>query len=144
MCPAHYATTEAPSYQTPEGEVIPVASGMAHSVERMLRIEHDFLIGKAALDDPPLLVLCPTVADSTRAPEGGHTLKVIGFQPYDLAEGAETWDDIKVEVAAAHLEHLRRHAPNVTDHTIDQPACWISRSISARRVPQASRISGPI
>jgi len=118
LSPTHYATTEAPEYDTPEGKVRPLASGAPHSVERILRIEHDFLTGAVALDDPPLLVLCPTVADPGRAPDGNHTLKVIGFQPYELAEGPEHWDEIKDEVAAANLEHLRRYAPNLTDETI--------------------------
>ncbi|HXV71634.1 MAG TPA: NAD(P)/FAD-dependent oxidoreductase, partial [Acidimicrobiia bacterium] len=118
LCPAHYATTEAPEYDTPEGKIRPLASGMAHSVERMLRVEFDFLSGNVALDDPPLLVLCPTVADPGRAPDGNHTLKVLGFHPYELPEGPERWDEIQHDVAAAHLEHLRRYAPNLTEETI--------------------------
>ena len=115
LSPTHYATTDAPEFETPDGPIRPIASGMAHSVERMLRIEYDFLAGNLALDDPPLLVLCPTVADPGRAPEGRHTLKVLGFHPYELAGGAERWDEVKGEVAAAHFEHLRRYAPNLTD-----------------------------
>src|SRR2546426_4212731 len=34
-----------------------------------------------------LLVVCTTVADPSRAPDGQHTLKVIGFHPYELADG---------------------------------------------------------
>lgn len=118
LCPTHYATTEAPQFETPEGKITPLAAGVPHTVERMLRIEHDFLIGSVALDDPPLLVLCPTVADPGRAPDGNHTLKVIGFQPYELPEGPEKWDEIKDEVSAAHLDHLRRYASNLADDTI--------------------------
>ncbi|HEX6300409.1 MAG TPA: NAD(P)/FAD-dependent oxidoreductase [Acidimicrobiia bacterium] len=118
LCPTHYATTEAPQFDTPEGKITPLAAGVPHTVERMLRIEHDFLIGSVALDDPPLLVLCPTVADPGRAPDGNHTLKVIGFQPYELPEGPEKWDEVKDEVSAAHLDHLRRYASNLTDDTI--------------------------
>lgn len=118
LCPTHYATTEAPQFNTPEGKITPLAAGVPHTVERMLRIEHDFLIGSVALDDPPLLVLCPTVADPGRAPDGNHTLKVIGFQPYELAGGPEKWDEIKDEVSDAHLDHLRRYASNLTDETI--------------------------
>ncbi len=70
------------------------------------------------LDDPPLLVLCPTVVDPSRAPDGHHTLKVVGFQPYELPEGPERWDEIEEEVSAAHLEHLRRYAPNLADDLI--------------------------
>jgi phytoene dehydrogenase-like protein len=70
------------------------------------------------LEDPPLLVLCPTVADSSRTPPGKHTLKVIDFQPYDLPEGPEHWDEIKDDVAAANLKYLQRFAPNLTDDKI--------------------------
>ncbi|HZD22968.1 MAG TPA: NAD(P)/FAD-dependent oxidoreductase [Acidimicrobiia bacterium] len=118
LCPAHYATTEAPEYDTPEGKISPLASGLAHTCERLLRIEYDFHTGVVALDDPPLLVLCPTVADPGRAPDGRHTLKVLGFHPYELAEGPQQWDDIQDVVAEAHLAHLRRYAPNLTDDTI--------------------------
>jgi len=118
MCPTHYATTDSPQFETRDGAIRPLAAGVPHSVERMLRLDYDFLTGSLALDDPPLLVLCPTVADPDRAPEGHHTLKVVGFQPYELAEGPERWDKVKEEVAATHLEHLRRYAPNLTDDKI--------------------------
>jgi phytoene dehydrogenase-like protein len=46
-------------------------------------------------------------------------LKVIGFQPYDLAEGGpERWDEVKEEAAARNLDELRRYAPNMTEETI--------------------------
>jgi phytoene dehydrogenase-like protein len=118
LSPTHYATTEPPEFDTPDGTIRPLAAGVPHGAERMLRIEHDFLTGSVALDEPPLLVLCPTVADPGRAPDGNHTLKVIGFHPYELAEGAARWDEIKDDVSTAHLEHLRRYAPNLTDDTI--------------------------
>jgi phytoene dehydrogenase-like protein len=118
MMPAHYASTEAPTFAGPEGSITPIAAGLPVSVERMLRVGFDFLMAKPALDDPPLLVLCPTVADPGRAPAGHHTLKVIGFQPYELTEGAGQWDEIRDRVAEAHLEHLRRYSPNLTDQSL--------------------------
>jgi phytoene dehydrogenase-like protein len=113
MFAAHYATTEAPQF---DDGLSPLAAGIPTSVERLLQIPEEFGRGIVALDDPVLLVLCPTVADPSRA--GHHTLKVIGFQPYDLPEGPEHWDAIKPEVAAANLEQLRRYAPNLTEDTI--------------------------
>jgi phytoene dehydrogenase-like protein len=75
--------------------------------------------GALALDDPPLLVVCPTVADPERAPAGGHTLKIIGFHPYALADGGpDRWEDVKDGVSRANLDHLRSYAPNLTDETI--------------------------
>ena len=115
LVPAHYATTEPPAF----GDVVPVAAGTAPSVERLLRVGADAERGELALDDPVLLIVCGTVADPSRAPEGRHVLKVIGFQPYDLAEGgAARWDEVKEEVAERNLEQLRRFAPNITDDTI--------------------------
>jgi len=87
-------------------------------VDRMLRVGSEFGRGLVATDDPVLLVICPTAADPSRAPEGRHTLKVIGFQPYELPGGPQRWDEIKAEVSAANLAHLRRYASNLTDETI--------------------------
>jgi len=84
----------------------------------MLRVGNEFHRGIVALDDPVLLVVCPTVADPSRAPAGRHTLKVIGFQPYELPQGPAHWDEIEAGVSAANLAQLRRYASNVTDATI--------------------------
>jgi phytoene dehydrogenase-like protein len=112
MFVTHYATTEPPRF----GDITAVASGTADSVERLLRVGHDVRRGAVATVDPPLLVVCATVADPDRAPNGQHTLKIIGFHPYDLADG--DWDDIKEDVSRANLEHLRRYARNLTDDTL--------------------------
>ena len=118
MMATHYATTAAPIFSSREGDLSPVASGVAVSAERMLQVGFDFNRGRVAFDDPPLLVLCPTVEDPDRAPPGLHTLKVVGFQPYSLPEGPQHWDTIKEQVAANNLDHLRRYAPNLSDDTL--------------------------
>jgi phytoene dehydrogenase-like protein len=94
------------------------ASGVMPSVDRALRIGYDYNRRAVNLEDPPLLVVCSTVADPSRAPDGKHTLKVIGFHPYELPEGAGHWDNIKEAVSDAHLSYLRRFAPNLTDDKI--------------------------
>jgi phytoene dehydrogenase-like protein len=119
LFPTHLATTEAPAFQIDGGTVTPVASGVAPSVDRLLRMGPDAERGILADDDPVLLVVCASVADPSRAPEGQHVLKVIGFQPYELADGGSArWDDVKEEVAERNLAQLRRFAPNLTDETI--------------------------
>ena len=51
--------------------------------------------------------------------DGQHVLKVIGFQPYELADGGpERWDEVKEEAAERNLAQLRRYAPNLTDDKI--------------------------
>jgi phytoene dehydrogenase-like protein len=118
MFVAHYATTEPPRYPVDGGAVASVAAGTPHSVGRMLRVGSEFARGMVATDDPVLLVLAPTVADPSRAPEGRHTLKVVGFQPYELPGGPRRWDQLKDEVAEANLAALRRYAPNLADDVI--------------------------
>ena len=114
----HYATTEPPTFTVKGGTVAPVAAGTMASPARALRLGYDFARGALNLDDPPLLVVCPTVADPSRAPNGHHTLKVLGFQPYDLKEGPAHWDEIKDAVSDANLNCLRRYAANLTDDKI--------------------------
>jgi phytoene dehydrogenase-like protein len=118
MFVTHYATREPPTFRVQGGDVAPVAAGIPTSVERLLRVGTEFHAGRVATDDPVLLVVCPTVADPSRAPAGRHTLKVIGFQPYELPEGPAKWDAIKEEVSERNLDHLRRYAPNLTDAVI--------------------------
>jgi phytoene dehydrogenase-like protein len=116
MFVTHYATTQPPRFAS---GIEAVASGTAESVDRLLRIGWDIRRGELAVDDVPLLVVCPTVADPERAPDGHHTLKIIGFHPYELADGgAERWHEVKDDVSRANLEHLRRYAPNLADDTI--------------------------
>jgi phytoene dehydrogenase-like protein len=118
MFVAHYATTQPPRFPTGGGEVAAVASGTPHSVDRLLRVGAEHTRGIVATDEPVLLVLAPTVADPTRAPTGRHTLKIVGFQPYELPGGPQRWDELKDEVADANLAALRRYAPNLTDDVI--------------------------
>jgi phytoene dehydrogenase-like protein len=118
MFVAHYAASEPPGFSANGAMLTPVAAGIPTSVERLLRLGPEFRQGRVALDDPVLLVLCPTAADPSRAPEGKHILKVIGFQPYELPEGPAHWDAIKARVAEANLASLRRYAPNLTDEVL--------------------------
>ncbi len=71
------------------------------------------------------------VADPRRAPAGKHTLKIIGFQPYDLPEEPEHWDDIETRVSAANLAQLLRYAPNLPDAAI--PASRIESPLGLER-----------
>jgi phytoene dehydrogenase-like protein len=118
MFVAHYATTEPPIFTVDGGTLSVVGAGVAQSAERQLRVESDFNHGIVATNRPILLVLTPTVEDSTRAPDGKHMVKVINLQPYSLREGSRKWDEIKQEVAASNLAELRKYAPNLTGDKI--------------------------
>jgi phytoene dehydrogenase-like protein len=112
---AHYATTEPPRYHGRDGGVIEaVSAGVAGWPEDILRMGRDVCEGRLVRDGAWLLFPTPTVADPTRAPAGHHTVKVVGIQPYDPGRGPEAWEELRQEIAAVHLGHLRRAAPNLT------------------------------
>ena len=122
---AHYATTEAPRYPTRDGgEVEVVSAGVAGWGADIRRMGRDVREGRLVYDGAWLLFPAPTVADPTRAPAGRHTVKILGMQPYapegagGHAGAAESWRQLREEVAAVHLSHLRRAAPNMVDETI--------------------------
>ncbi len=118
MFVTHYATTEPPMFTIEGGTRSVVGAGVAQTSERQLRTSAQFHHGTVDMDQPVLLVLTPSVEDTSRVPEGKHMIKVIGVQPYELREGPEHWDKIKTEVAARNLEELRKYAPNLTDDKI--------------------------
>jgi phytoene dehydrogenase-like protein len=115
---AHYAATEPPRYPTRDGGVIEcVSAGVSGWAQDILRMGRDVREGRLVRDGAWLLFPAPTVADPSRAPDGHHTVKILGMQPYLPAEssaaGAESaWDQLREEIAAAQLAHLRRAAPN--------------------------------
>ncbi|MGA9857904.1 MAG: NAD(P)/FAD-dependent oxidoreductase [Solirubrobacteraceae bacterium] len=120
----HYATTVAPRYPTRDGgEVEVVSAGVAGWAADILRMGRDVREGRLVRDGAWLLFPAPTVADPTRAPAGHHTVKILGMQPYapEDAAGADpaaAWDALREEIAAVHLGHLRRAAPNLDPDAI--------------------------
>jgi phytoene dehydrogenase-like protein len=118
MFVTHCATSEPAQYKVDGGTLAPVESVILTTPERVLRIAYDDARCAVNLEEPPLQVICCSVADSTRAPAGMHTLKVISFQPYNLKEGSQHWDAIKKEVSDATLKYLQRFAPNLTEDKI--------------------------
>ena len=114
----HYAVKEPPKYPIEGGTISPAESAILTSSDRLLRFAYDVQRGVPDIQEPPISVFCSTVADPSRAPRGMHTLKVLGFHPYDLKEGPEHWDVIKNEVSDAQLNYLRRFAPNLTEDKI--------------------------
>src|SRR5260221_1013200 len=118
MFVTHYASSEPPQFTVDGGTRSVVGAGVAQTTERQLSMESNFHHGTVGNEQPILLVLTPSVEDTSRVPEGKHMIKVISVQPYALREGPEHWDEIKEEVAAVHLAELRKYAPNLTNDKI--------------------------
>jgi phytoene dehydrogenase-like protein len=117
-CVTHYATTEPPRFATGKGTISPVHATVLANPERLLRLGYDYACSTVNMDEPPLGIVCASIVDPTRAPQGMHTVSVTGYQPYDLKQGPQHWDTIKEQVSAANLSYLRRFSPNLTDSKI--------------------------
>src|SRR5437588_561797 len=116
---AHYLTTEPPRYRLPDGsELTCVSGGVAGWPEQIVRMGRDVKEGRLVRDGAWLLFPAPTIEDPSRAPGGHHTVKLLGVQPYDPGGGPEAWADLREEIAAVHLGHLRRAAPNLSEEKI--------------------------
>jgi len=115
----HYALSEPPLYLI-DGERMPCVTGvLVGSVDNLIRFTSAMRRGVLHHDTPEILAICSTVADESRTPPGGHTLKCISFLPYDLADGgSEKWDEIKERISAEKLDYLRKFVPNLTDDVI--------------------------
>jgi phytoene dehydrogenase-like protein len=153
----NYATTEPPKFPVEGGTLSPVHTSLLAGPERALRFAYDYAVAAVNVENPPLHVICCSVADPTRAPAGMHTLKVLGYQPYDLKEGPSHWDKIKEQVSTANLNYLRQFSPNLTDDKIlekivespidierQNPACWHGAIHAGAQGPSQSGALRPV
>jgi phytoene dehydrogenase-like protein len=115
---SHYAITEPLKFPVKGGTLSPVHAYNLYSCKRALRYESEMAANEFDLEEPePVLhIVQNTVADPTRAPAGMHTLRVLCENAvYDLKDGGhERWEEIKEQIAAAHLVAVQRLAPNLT------------------------------
>lgn len=73
----------------------------------------DALCGRPS-QRPVLEITMPTSVDSTIAPQGKHVLGLfVQYAPYRLADGADSWDEIKDTFADRCIDVLAEYAPNV-------------------------------
>lgn len=111
----HYAVSEPPKYELADGSTIsPAESVLMSRPERILRADYEHATGEFDVDGLPLQIVCPSIADPTRAPAGYHTLKLEGNLPYALEEGPQHWDRIKDRVADKVFDYFRAFSPNLT------------------------------
>lgn len=79
----------------------------------------DYLTGRPS-QQPALISMTFSAADSTLAPPGKHTLFLWGqYYPYELSSG-QSWPEIGQREADRMLATLAKYAPNVTGAVIDQ------------------------
>lgn len=115
MFVTHYALDAPPLYRLEQGPTAAVACGIVETTDELLAALAAFRRGEPWTHEPPLLVISSSVADPSRAPAGRHTLKVVGFQPYDVRDGGPgRWDAIKEDLSDALFDHYLRYTTNLT------------------------------
>lgn len=155
----HYATSEPPKYSLPDGGTISTNEGaLMERPESIFSLNSYNARGELFLEDTPLQIVSPSVADPSRAPAGYHTVKIEGTLPYALKGDPSHWDGVKEQVAETIFGRLRRVAPNLTSNKIlakflespidierMNPAMWRgSAHHGDRRLPQFASYRMPI
>jgi len=81
------------------------------------RIFEEFNLGIPSAHMP--LIAVPTVYDSTRAPDGQHTVYLYHYEPYNLRDGgAAKWDSIKDDIAKNIIEVSSRYIDGLSSENI--------------------------
>jgi len=81
-------------------------------------------------DEIPLCCTCSRF-DPTRAPAGKHTLYLYQYNPYNLREGAQKWDEIKEQMADNILEKYASRCTNMDAKNII--GRWVSSPLDFER-----------
>lgn len=117
ICRVHYALKEAPRFAN--GELM--SSCPFHRIvdsEAQLFKQYAEIAQGIPPTDPFLWSACWTLVDSSRAPDGQHTLIFDTFVSNWLHDG-RTWDDIREDyVDDILLPKLQQYAPNITEENI--------------------------
>lgn len=114
----YLATDKVPEFATRDGVRTAVSAGTVGWPEDVVELSQKLRTGRFVDNVPWLLVATPTLVDPGRAPAGGHTVKLLSQQVYELPEGMPDWDTAKEQHALRQLRHLQRFAPGFTDDHI--------------------------
>ena len=157
MFATHYALSEAPLFKTARGAEPAVTVGVLETLEAYEAMLRAYRSGRVDLDEPVFLALTPTVVDPSRAPSGRHTFKLVGFLPYELSEGPDRWDRIKLDVSTELFEKMARLSTNLSrdivlaehvDSPLDlerrNPANWRGSCHGGANSPEQSGYFRPV
>jgi phytoene dehydrogenase-like protein len=109
----HLVTRGQLAYPTGSGPLPSVAGGIG-SLDGLLAQYQAFERGEADAQDPWLLVVCSTLVDPDRAPDGHGIVKFLTVAPYTLA-GSRSWEDERDRYAQALLRHARTRIDGLAD-----------------------------
>ncbi len=115
----HYALAEPVRYKLAGGGTVGSAeASLMDDPTSVFVLNGDDARGELHIDDYPLQVTHPSVFDTGRVPPGRGLVKIEGSMPYALKQGADHWDEIKEEVAAAVMARYMARTANITAEKI--------------------------
>ena len=116
---AFLVMAEVPTFRGMKPEDTAVSSGLAqwpHQVVEQVRAIRD---RQAVEESAWTLVATPSIADSSRAPEGMHTVKILVPCSHVAPYGMSTWDEAKERHADAMVAYISTQIPNINPTTIE-------------------------
>lgn len=126
----HLVTSGQVSYPSASGPVASVAGGLG-GVDGMLAQYRAFDDGRTDAEDPWLLVVCSTLVDPDRAPDGHGIVKFLTIAPHGLA-GGHDWSEERDLYAQALLRHARRRIDGLADAEVLAIAAESPRDLERR------------
>lgn len=113
----HVALSERPRYRPTFGVDDVVHVHAPESITDLIAAYAEYRKGNR-YPRAPFQVVCHTLLDGTRAPQGHHVLNGGHYAPYDLAGRAESWSTIKNDLLHEEMERLREYIPNISEKTV--------------------------
>jgi phytoene dehydrogenase-like protein len=107
----HLATDANLTYDTRTGPVAAVAGGIGSAAGLYAQLDA-FARGETYAVDPWVLIVCSTVVDPDRAPDGQGVSKLLTFAPRDLAHGGG-WEVERERFAAQIVERTAERVPGL-------------------------------
>jgi phytoene dehydrogenase-like protein len=107
----HLATDGNLEFRTRKGPVASVAGGIGSAAGLYAQLDA-FARGETDARDPWVLIVCSTVVDPDRAPDGQGLVKLLTFAPRDLA-GGRTWEVERDRYARQVVERTARLVPGL-------------------------------
>lgn len=126
----HLVTSGQISYPGRSGPLASVAGGLG-GVDGLLAQYQAFDEGRTDAEDPWLLVVCSTLVDPDRAPDGHGIVKFLTIAPHTLAGGLD-WDEERDRYAQALLRHARRRIDGLADAEVLAVAAESPRDLERR------------
>lgn len=163
----HIALNEAPKFKAGPDATKGLGIEPLPWLEDYRTIYDDLRYGRPPKHKAPLLV-CQSLHDPSRAPEGKHVLYFWHYEPWSLKDGGpEAWDERKEEIADDVLEYLRsittnmgpenilarkvvspldyaRKNPNLYHGTVLGPGAFMYQFFGYRPMPELGQYRTPI